>query len=115
MATELLADKKLLPFVCELPAPDVHYLHLLDDANTFQFHSGCVTLKPGESVGEHSTKEHEEAIVFLQGCAEVHAETLDTPLRVVAPAVSYMPPRTIHNVVNCGNTILRYIYLVAKI
>src|SRR5215475_10865470 len=36
--------------------------------------SGFVQLKPGESVGEHSTQDHEEALVVLHGEGKAEVE-----------------------------------------
>ena len=33
--------------------------------------SGHVTLKPGESVGEHKTEAKEESIIVLEGAADI--------------------------------------------
>lgn len=103
------------PKIIALPTEDGPYLHLFDEANTHQYHSGLVTLKPGESVGEHSTKEHEEIIVFLSGRGEIATERWPKPRLVTAPAVAYMSPRTLHNVTNSGTSSLRYIYIVSRI
>lgn len=113
--TTTASTKPLRPFVVQLPGMTEDYRRLLDESNTVNYHSGCVTLPPGASVGEHSTKDHEEVIVFLAGEAEIHAESLAEPLLVLAPTVSYMPPRTRHNVVNCGRSPLRYIYIVSRV
>jgi quercetin dioxygenase-like cupin family protein len=103
------------PKILALPIQGGEYLHLFDEQNTHQYHSGCVTLKPGEAVGEHSTDGHEEIIVFLSGSAQISSEHWPQPQPAVAPAVAYMPPHTLHNVVNAGEDLLRYVYIVAKV
>lgn len=115
-----MSDQSTAPKLCEpriiaLPTEDGPYLQLFDEANTHQYHSGLVTLKPGESVGEHSTKEYEEIIVFLSGRGEITSERWREPQTVAAPAVAYMTPRTLHNVTNTGVGSLRYIYIVARV
>ncbi len=106
---------KVVPLVINLAEGNGEYQPLFNESNTLQYHSGCVTLKPGESVGEHSTKSHEEIIVFLEGNAEVASEQWAQPLSVQAPAVAYMTPHTLHNVTNSGTSRLRYVYVVAKV
>jgi mannose-6-phosphate isomerase-like protein (cupin superfamily) len=75
---------------------------------------GFVRLKPGQSVGEHSTQEHEEALVVLQGQGKAEVEG-----REAAPISSrmlvYIPPRSRHNVTNTGTEMLEYVYVVAPI
>jgi mannose-6-phosphate isomerase-like protein (cupin superfamily) len=76
--------------------------------------SGLVRLKPGESVGVHSTGEHEEALVILrgQGKAEVEGRSA-VPL--LARMLAYIPPRSRHNVTNTGTELLEYVYVVAPV
>jgi mannose-6-phosphate isomerase-like protein (cupin superfamily) len=76
--------------------------------------SGFVRLKPGESVGEHSTQEHEEALIVLKG--EGKAEVEGRPLvSISSRMLAYIPPRSKHNVTNTGTEILEYVYVVAPI
>ncbi len=104
-----------IPLVLQLASATGAYQPLFDETNTHQYHSGCVTLNPGDAVGEHSTKGHEEIIVFLEGRGEVSSECWNEPHRVHAPAVAYMTPHTRHNVMNTGDGPLRYVYIVAKV
>ena len=76
-----------------------------------QFRSGCVVLKPGEEVGEHSTEKGEELIIILEGTARVIAA--DEAEDVDAPSLVVIPPHTIHNVKNESYKMLRYVYNVA--
>lgn len=103
------------PQIIQLASGTDEYQPLFNESNTHQYHSGCVTLKPGESVGEHSTKSHEEIIIFLEGSGEVSSEHWERPQAVTAPAVAYMTPHTLHNVTNMGTSRLRYVYVVAKV
>ena len=74
--------------------------------------SGFVRLKPGESVGWHSTGKNEEALVILRGRGEALME--GQPGRAfVAPMLVYIPPATRHNVSNTGAELLEYVYVVA--
>jgi mannose-6-phosphate isomerase-like protein (cupin superfamily) len=74
--------------------------------------SGFVRLKPGETVGWHTTGKNEEALVILHGQGEAlidgHAKQM-----FVAPAFAYIPPATRHNVSNTGKELLEYVYVVA--
>ena len=86
---------------------------LLEGApQTAGMRSGFVRLKPGETVGWHTTGQHEEALAILHGEGEVLIE--GQPQRTfVAPAFAYIPPATRHNVSNTGKTLLEYVYVVA--
>ena len=73
---------------------------------------GSVKLKPGESVGWHSTSANEEALVILHGSAVVKIERHpDVPL--TEKTLAYIPPATRHNVTNNGTQILEYVWVVA--
>jgi len=73
---------------------------------------GSVKLKPGDSVGWHSTAANEEALVILhgRGIAQI-AEHPDVPLR--ERMLAYIPPATRHNVTNNGAEVLEYVWVVA--
>ena len=75
---------------------------------------GSVRLKPGESVGWHSTGDNEEALTILRGSGvakiEGHAEV---PLR--EKMLAYIPPGTRHNVTNTGSEALEYVWVVAPV
>jgi len=74
--------------------------------------SGFVRLKPGESVGWHSTTEREEALVILHGSGKAQIEgRADIPIS--AKMLAYIPPHTRHNVTNNGDSLLEYVYVVA--
>jgi quercetin dioxygenase-like cupin family protein len=76
--------------------------------------SGLVRLKPGETVGWHSTGKNEESLVILAGHGEALLE--GQPARAfTAPAFVYIPPATKHNVANTGKDMLEYVYVVAPI
>jgi quercetin dioxygenase-like cupin family protein len=75
---------------------------------------GSVRLKPGESVGWHSTGKNEEALVILHGSGAANVEGhTDVPLS--ASRLVYIPPGTKHNVTNTGNELLEYVWLVAPV
>lgn len=89
------------------------YQRLLEGApQTRGMRSGKVYLEPGKACGQHSTKHHEELLVFLAGRGELHIEGQD-PFPVGEGKVAYIPPETLHDVKNTGPEPLAYIYCVA--
>jgi len=76
--------------------------------------SGFVRLKPGETVGWHTTGQHEEALVVLHGTGEAQIEGRAS-LAVASEMLVYIPPATRHNVKNTGDILLEYVYVVAPI
>lgn len=76
--------------------------------------SGFVRLKPGETVGWHTTGQHEEALVILHGTGEAQIEGHGS-LPLKSEMLAYIPPATRHNVKNTGDTILEYVYVVAPV
>jgi len=75
---------------------------------------GSVKLKPGGSVGWHSTGEQEEALVILHGSGAANIEgQADVPVR--EKMLVYIPPATKHNVTNTGTELLEYVWVVAPI
>jgi mannose-6-phosphate isomerase-like protein (cupin superfamily) len=74
--------------------------------------AGSVKLKPGESVGWHSTSGNEEALVILHGSGVAKIEGHpDVPLR--EKILAYIPPAARHNVTNTGTQVLEYVWVVA--
>jgi quercetin dioxygenase-like cupin family protein len=80
---------------------------------TYSMRSGYMVLAPTTSVGKHSTRGHEEAIIVLAGKGEMRV-TGQPALSLRAYSIAYCPPMTEHDVVNTGQDTLRYIWLVAK-
>jgi mannose-6-phosphate isomerase-like protein (cupin superfamily) len=95
---------------------------------TLGMRSGRVHLPPGQACGEHSTKSHEELLVFLAGQGELQIGAPDpeagraaalraegAPRRhpVGVGKVAYIPPETLHDVSNTGSEPLIYVYCVA--
>lgn len=76
--------------------------------------SGYVNLKPGESVGEHKTEAKEEAIIVLEGEAQVFCagKLLFTAQE---RSLIYIPPETDHDIKNNTSKILRYVYVVSPV
>lgn len=78
--------------------------------------SGFVRLKPGQTVGWHTTGKNEEALVVLHGTGKALIEGehgAQQGLAFTAPALVYIPPATRHNVANTGSDPLEYEYVVA--
>ncbi|MGH9745628.1 MAG: cupin domain-containing protein [Candidatus Acidiferrales bacterium] len=75
---------------------------------------GAVKLKTGESVGWHSTGEHEEALVILHGAGAVNIDG-QADVVVHERMLAYVPPRTKHNVTNTGTETLEYAWIVAAV
>ena len=74
--------------------------------------SGFVRLKPGQTVGWHTTGKNEEALVVLRGQGKALIEGRPG-LPFVAPALIYIPPATRHNIENTGGDVLEYEYVAA--
>ena len=106
--------KRLKPLVVNLRKDKDRFGRLLDSADTSGLRSGYVSLKPGEDIGEHSTKDREEVIIIFAGSAEIFAGK-QPPFTVGKDSLVYIPPETTHNVINKGKGLLRYVYIVAPV
>jgi oxalate decarboxylase/phosphoglucose isomerase-like protein (cupin superfamily) len=97
-----------------VPLSDAQQDQLLLDGvpQTAGMRSGFVQLKPGATVGWHTTGKNEESIVILHGQGEALIEGLPKQ-PFVAPAFVYIPPATSHNFLNTGKEPLEYVYVVA--
>jgi quercetin dioxygenase-like cupin family protein len=105
--------KKLESFILTLPGPEVPYFQILSPPGSVTMRSGLVTLQSGGNVGEHSTKNHEEILVILEGAGEVEAKGYGRR-PVKGGQVVFIPPETTHNVHNTDSAPFRYIYIVAR-
>jgi len=74
--------------------------------------SGFVRLKPGATVGWHTTGKNEEALVILHGQGDALIDG-QAKQPFVASMLVYIPPMTRHNVANTGKELLEYVYVVA--
>jgi oxalate decarboxylase/phosphoglucose isomerase-like protein (cupin superfamily) len=103
-------------FIVELNDKPEYQRILEGKPQTCGMRSGRVFLEPGKACGQHSTKDHEELLVFLAGQGELligdPAQGIKS-LNVAAGRVAYIPPRTLHDVRNTGGKPLVYIYSVA--
>jgi len=77
------------------------------------FRSGFVALGPGESVGDHNTKNKEEAIIILDGKGMVCCGKRKR-IEVAGSTFIYIPPNTAHNISNTGRKILKYVYVTSS-
>ena len=75
--------------------------------------SGLVVLAPGKSVGKHSTEDHEEMVIVLEGKGEMVLAD-GTKLPIGPNAAAYSPRGTQHDVINTGSGVLRYLYVVSE-
>jgi quercetin dioxygenase-like cupin family protein len=99
------------PFVKRLEGGELH-LPLLTAENASRMRAGMVTLGAGSSCGRHSTEDHEELLIILEGKGEAELEGYGA-LALEAGRVAYIPPGTFHNVHQRGDGELRYVYVVA--
>ncbi len=76
--------------------------------------SGFVTLKKGESIGEHSTQDKEEFIIVLSGQGRMRIKHTQG-FSLTEKACAYVPPQTLHDVKNTGRKPLQYIYVVSPV
>jgi quercetin dioxygenase-like cupin family protein len=102
------------PFLVQLSDTTSDYQRVFaGPPQTTSMHSGLVVIAPTKSVGKHSTKSYEEAIVVLSGTGEFKI-TGGPTLQLSPNSVLYCPPNKEHDVVNTGTTPLRYLYIAAK-
>ena len=97
-----------LPLTCA--SGDCYLLH--GAPQTAGMRSGFVRLKPGDSVGWHTTGQNEESLVILHGQGDALIEG-QAGRSFTAPGFVYIPPATRHNVKNTGDAVLEYVYVVA--
>lgn len=103
------------PLVIELTEVQEYQPLLRGAPQTRGMRSGRVWLKPGESCGEHSTRDCEEQLVFLSGCGTAYAGPEKNPIPVGVGKILYVPPRMLHDIHNTGTRPLVYIYCVTPV
>ena len=100
------------PLTLSLDCPGGDCPLLRGAPQTAGMRSGFVRLKPGQSVGWHTTGRNEECLVILHGAGSALID--GQPDRAfTAPRAIYIPPATRHNVKNTGTEPLEYVYVVA--
>jgi len=107
-----MASSQTAAFTLDLNSQPEYQRILEGKPQTHGMRSGRVYLEPGKACGQHSTKNHEELLVFLSGRGELLLGNGDR-LLVGAGKVAYIPPETLHDVQNTGAGPLTYIYCVA--
>jgi mannose-6-phosphate isomerase-like protein (cupin superfamily) len=108
------SQEKPRPKVVELDTHGKDYLQVLaGPPESVSMKSGLEVLAPNQSVGKHSTGQHEELLVVLQGRGVMTFKD-GSKLDVQANHALYCPPETEHNVTNTGNGVLRYVYVVSS-
>jgi mannose-6-phosphate isomerase-like protein (cupin superfamily) len=88
---------------------------LAGEPQTHGMRSGRVYLENGKACGRHSTKEHEELLVFIAGQGELLIGGEEDSFPVGKGRVCYIPPNTDHDVKNTGNEPLVYVYCVCPV
>jgi mannose-6-phosphate isomerase-like protein (cupin superfamily) len=105
--------KKLKP-LCVKFKGNKKFQRLLDNKSQSKLlKSGSLILRPGEEIGEHITESREEAIIILKGLARIVLPRKQ--INAQKGSLVYIPPETRHNVLNCGRSLLHYVYLVVPI
>ena len=114
LAAVPLSSQMPLPQPLSLPldCPKGNCPLLRGAPQTTGMRSGFVRLKPGETMGWHSTNQNEETLVILHGQGEALIEG-GAKLAIAGPGLAYIPPATRHNVSNTGKEPLEYVYVVA--
>lgn len=102
------------PVVVKIKAGEEYQRLLGGSGDTSGMRSGCVELRPGDSVGRHSTGSKEEAIIIFQGKGEISCGE-GALLAAEKDTLVYIPPNTEHDVKNTGEDILRYVYVVTPV
>ena len=106
--------QRLTPRLVKLEGNEKFQRLLAGAPDTAGMKSGHVTLKPGESIGEHTTEAREETIIILEGQAEFYCEG-KLLFNAQEKFILYVPPHTTHDIKNNGDNLLRYVYIVAPI
>lgn len=119
LPSSLFAQSKKIagpgPKVIELNMSSPEYQEVLSGPPTSHtMESGLVVVAPSRSIGKHSSKGYEEAIIVFEGSGEMRIT--DGPVLKLKPhVVLYCPPRTEHDVFNTGTTPLKYVYVAARV
>ena len=104
----------LRPMLIQIPSGGEKHIELVGAPYTASLQSGCISLQQGESMELHNSGEHEELLITLSGRGEFRSPGMD-PLSIHSGCILYNPPHTAHEVINTGDQVLRYIYVVSKV
>ena len=102
------------PFVITLDAKAGYKPLLTGKPQTAGMKSGFVSVQPGESCGEHTTGNHEEVLVIIEGEGRLVLAGKNY-LEISGGHAAYVPPNTFHDVRNMGGTPLKYVYVVVPV
>jgi quercetin dioxygenase-like cupin family protein len=103
-----------IPKIMELDLSATGYMRILGGPpESVTMRSGYVVLSPSQSVGRHSTEAFEEMVVVLEGTGEMLFGD-GSVMELRRHSVAYCPPETEHDVRNCGDGPMRYIYIVSR-
>lgn len=94
-------------YACKLSKPK----RLIPFSATKQFKTRLVMLKPGQCIGEHSTKNYEELIFVIEG--KVRVTDFHRAAEVSAPSAVLIPQNTRHNLCNRTGKNAKYAYVIA--
>lgn len=111
-ARQSAAPKEPMTFALDCAGGDCPLLK--GAPQTSGMRGGSVKLKPGESVGWHSTNQNEEALVILHGSGVGKIEG-GTDVALRERMMAYIPPGTRHNVTNTGSELMEYVWVVAPV
>jgi mannose-6-phosphate isomerase-like protein (cupin superfamily) len=103
------------PLVLHVVETDEYQPLLTGQPQTRGMRSGRVFLKPGQECGAHSTKAHEEILIFLGGQGMACVGNPIDKIPVGRGKALYIPPHTPHNIINSETEPLIYIYCVAPV
>jgi mannose-6-phosphate isomerase-like protein (cupin superfamily) len=101
------------PFVEFLNEETQHQPLLTGMPQTNGMRSGKVNLLPGADCGQHTTGLQEEMLIFLSGNGQ--AIIGKNTFSIGIGKITYIPPNTVHNIINNSNEPLCYIYCVAPV
>jgi mannose-6-phosphate isomerase-like protein (cupin superfamily) len=112
VAQEVSANRAPLTFALDCAGGDCPLLKGMPQTSGMR--GGAVRLKPGQSVGWHSTGQNEEALTILKGSGAANIQgQADVPIH--EQMLVYIPPNTRHNVTNTGREVLEYVWVVAPV
>jgi quercetin dioxygenase-like cupin family protein len=103
------------PCVIQFSDTTTHYQPLLNGApQTAGMEAGLVTLMPGQSGSQHSSKGYEEALVIISGEGDMVVSGGPT-LKLRPNSIAYCPTQTVHQIKNTGADPLKYVYVAAQV
>jgi quercetin dioxygenase-like cupin family protein len=106
--------KGLQPILIKLQGGERFQRLLGGIPSTAGMKSGYITLKPGESVGEHKTEAKEESIIVLEGTAAIYCAG-KLLFSAQEESLIYIPPEVNHDIKNSSDKDLRYVYVVSPV